>query len=273
MAGPWEDIREEFEFYRDLIWIDEEEVYKGEQSVLTFKTISYFAIVHLLGSKEGGWKHAIKTDDDSYVNLKRMEEKLISNSGEFRNLHYYGQCPQFQVSPSRDKGNKWPVTFQTYPEPKFPLYCQGAGFGLSRELVREAVDGGHVANFRYIPFEDVSIGILVERCSGARVNMIDSKSGGVGVVGGEGKYKFHATLIPGIRVFRANTVKERECVNRAVPMTECYKGDDTWPPDAKMRLHLIQHRVDDKEDMVSIHKSLGLDVHWVKTPIGAKKVN
>jgi hypothetical protein len=276
VAGPWEDIREEFEFYRDLVWIDEEEVYKGEQSVLTFKTISYFAIVHLLGSKEQGWKHAIKTDDDSYLNLKRMEEKLISNVGEFKNLHYYGQCPRFQVSPSRDKGNKWPVTFQTYPEPKFPLYCQGAGFGLSRELVREAVEGGHVANFRYIPFEDVSIGILVERCSGARVNTIDSHSVGVDGVGGvggggEGKYKFHATMIPGIRVFRANTVKERECVNRAVPMTECYKGDATWPPDANMRLHLIQHRVDDKEDMVSIHKSLGLDVHWVKTPIGAKE--
>jgi len=299
VAGPWENIKEEFEFYRDLIWIDEEEVYKGEQSVLTFKTISYFAIAHLLGngkgngngntngngngngngnSKEQGWKHAIKTDDDSYLNLKRLEEKLISPSGEFRNLHYYGQCPQFQVSPSRDKENKWPVTFQTYPEPKFPLYCQGAGFGLSRELVREAVEGGHVRDFRYIPFEDVSIGILAERCSGsvahahARIDMNNGMNDGKSVDGVGVGDKFHATLIPGIRVFRADTKKERECVNHAVPMTECYKGDDTWPPDARMSHQLIQHRVDDKDDMVSIHKSLGLDVHWVKTPIGAKKV-
>jgi hypothetical protein len=255
VAGPWEDIRREFEFYQDMIWIDEEEIYQGEKSVLTFKTISYFVIAHMFGAaplqrddesvaKGGGWQHAIKTDDDSYVNLKLLEEKLIRPAGEFHNLHYYGQCPQFQVKPSRDKTNKWPVTYQMYPEPEFPLYCQGAGFGLSRELVRTAVEGGHVENFRYMPFEDVSIGILAERC---------------------GRDKFHATMIPGVRVFRADTKKERDCVNRAIPMTECYKGDDSWPPDARMSHHLIQHRVDDREDMISIHKSLGLDVHWVQT--------
>jgi hypothetical protein len=259
VAGPWEDIRKEFEFYKDMIWIDEEEIYQGEKSVLTYKTISYFVIAHMFGAApqqqddgggesssiaSGGWQHAIKTDDDSYVNLKLLEEKLIRPQGEFHNLHYYGQCPQFQVKPSRDKTNKWPVTYQTYPEPEFPLYCQGAGFGLSRELVRTAVEGGHFENFRYMPFEDVSIGILAERC---------------------GRDKFHATMIPGVRVFRADTKKERDCVNRAIPMTECYKGDDSWPPDARMSHHLIQHRVDDREDMINIHKSLGLDVYWVQT--------
>jgi len=129
-------------------------------------------------------------------------------------------------------------------EPEFPLYCQGAVFGLSRKLVRTAVEGGHVESFRYIPFEDVSIGILAERC---------------------GRDKFHATMIPGIRVFRADTVKERECVHRAIPMTECYKGDDSWSPDARMSHHLIQHRVENREDMVNMHKSLGLDVYWVPT--------
>lgn len=259
VAGPWEDIRSEFEVYKDMIWIDEEEVYQGENSVLTYKTISYFVIAHIFGaaaesgtgergSDRGvgriGWQHAIKTDDDSYVNIKLLEEKLIRPNGEYHNLHYYGQCPQFQVKPSRDRANKWPVTYQTYPEPEFPLYCQGAGFGLSRELVRTAVEGRHVENFRYMPFEDVSIGILAERC---------------------GRDKFHATMIPGVRVFRADTKKERECVNRAIPMTECYKGDDTWPPDARMSHHLIQHRVDDRDDMINIHKSLGLEVHWVET--------
>ena len=245
VAGPWEDIKEEFEFYRDLIWIDEEEVYKGEKSVLTYKTISYFAIAHALGRgiDDGGWKHAIKTDDDSYVNVGRLEEKLTSSDGEFRDLHYYGQCPQFQVIPSRDRTNKWPVTYQTYPEPKFPLYCQGAGFGLSRELVQCAAVNEHMEKLRYMPFEDVSIGILAERC-------------------GE---KYHATMISGIKVFRADTPKERDCVNRAIPMTECYKGDDSWPPDARMWNKLIQHRVDDKHDMVQIHKSLDLSVNWVDT--------
>ena len=243
VAGPWSAIQDEFEFYKDMIWIDEEEIYQGEKSVLTFKTTSYFAIVHLLGKRveDGGWRHAFKTDDDSYVNVGRIMEKFIENDGKYRDLHYYGQCPQFQVLPSRDVQNKWPVTFQTYPEPKFPLYCQGAGFGLSRELVQTAVEQQHIANFRYMPFEDVSIGILAERC---------------------GK-QYHATMVSGIKVFRADTPKERDCVNRAIPMTECFEGDGEWPPDARIGHSLIQHRVDDREDMVGIHKSLGLDVHWV----------
>jgi hypothetical protein len=74
-------------------------------------------------------------------------------------------------------------------------------------------------------------------------------------------------MIPGIKVFRADTQKERDCVSHAVPMTECYKGDNTWPPDARMSHHLIQHRVNDRQDMVNIHKSLGLEVHWVKTNV------
>jgi hypothetical protein len=258
VAGPWDDIKDEFNFYRDIIWIDEEEVYQGEKSVLTFKTVSYFAIAHLLGkppikakvgtrsvSMAGGWQHAIKTDDDSYVNLEKLHQYLLADKHTLKELNYYGQCPQFHVNPSREKTNKWPVSFQMYPEPRFPLYCQGAGFGLSRELVQAAVEGEHIANFRYMPFEDVSIGILTER-SGA---------------------KYHATMIPGIKVFRADTQKERDCVSHAVPMTECYKGDNTWPPDARMSHHLIQHRVNDRQDMVNIHKSLGLEVHWVKTNV------
>jgi hypothetical protein len=46
VAGPWEDIQRDFEFYKDLIWIDEEELYQGENSVLMFKMISFIAIAH-----------------------------------------------------------------------------------------------------------------------------------------------------------------------------------------------------------------------------------
>lgn len=245
VAGPWEDIKDEFMFYRDMIWIDEEEVYQGEQSVLTYKTISFFGIVHEWANsvEEGGFKYAVKTDDDSYVNIVNLKKKLnASDTGpEEEKLHYFGQCPQFQVLPSRDKDNKWPVTYQTYPEPKLPLYCQGAGFGLSRDLIATAVENDHIANFRYMPFEDVSIGILAERS------------------------EYKPTMIAGVHVFRADTPKERDCVNHSVPMTECYKDDlDNWPPDARMAHKIIQHRVADRSDMINIHKSLGLEVHWVK---------
>ena len=38
--------------------------------------------------------------------------------------------------------------------------------------------------------------------------------------------------------------------------------DASWPPDAHMNNKLIQHRVDGEEDMIAIHKSLGLKLAW-----------
>jgi hypothetical protein len=60
---------------------------------------------------------------------------------------------------------KWAVSFDIYPEELYPTYCQGAGYALSRKFVRCAVEQGHINQFRYNPFEDVSIGLLAERCN------------------------------------------------------------------------------------------------------------
>ena len=236
VAGPWEEIEKEYMFYRDMIWIDEKEAYEGEDSVLTYKTISYFTIAQMFAKKpeDGGLKHAIKTDDDSYVNIGALQKMLLGPEGQ--HMHYYAHCPDYQLAPLRDREMKWKVSFETYPEPMFPLYCQGAGFGLSRTVLDCLVSGHHVSNFRYIPFEDVSIGILAERC-GYAPKMIKNK---------------------GIKPFRADTPKERGCVRKNIPMTKCYKDDPEWPPTPEMESTLVQHRVDTKEDMENIHKSLNL---------------
>ena len=46
VAGPWNVIAEEYETYGDIIWIDEEEIYQGEKSVLTYKTQSFIKIIY-----------------------------------------------------------------------------------------------------------------------------------------------------------------------------------------------------------------------------------
>jgi hypothetical protein len=241
VAGPWEDIKDEYAYYQDMIWIDEEEIYKGEDSVLTYKTMSFFAIIERLAKsvKDGGFEYALKSDDDSYIQIENVYNKLYHNPKEEDKLHYFGQCPQFQVLPSRDPDNKWSVSYKTYPEPKLPLYCQGAGFGLSRDVISRAVQ--HLPHVRYQPFEDASIGMLVERSG------------------------FKPTMVAGVRVFRADTPKDRKCVNLSIPMSECYKDDPNgWPPKPpNMKKILIQHRVETKEDAVNIHKSAGLTPDWV----------
>lgn len=246
VAGPWDDkIAAEYNFYQDMIWIDEEEVYKGEDSVLTYKTMSYFSIAHrhAPGVEDGGFRYAIKTDDDSYVNIERIYGMLFHNADITKShpsLDYFGQCPQFQVQPSRDPSNKWSVSFEVYPEPSFPLYCQGAGFGLSRSLLSCAEH--IIPKIRYQPFEDASIGLLAERCG------------------------YVPTMVAGVRVFRADTPKERKCVNTSTSMVDCYKDEPgAWPPKPpKMENILVQHRVESKEDMVNIHKSMGMVPEWVE---------
>merc|ERR1719162_2136998 len=135
---------------------------------------------------------------------------------------------------------KWVVTYKMYPEPMFPRYCQGAGFGLSRTLLDCAAGGHHVSDFRYIPFEDVSIGILAERCG------------------------YEPIMTKGVKAFRADTEKERKCVRKNIPMTECYGDSEKWPPTPHMEGNLIQHRVETREDMDNMHKSLDLEPRDVK---------
>ena len=46
VAEPWEGIAYKFQERRDLIWIDEEEKYEGEDSVLPFKGASFISSIH-----------------------------------------------------------------------------------------------------------------------------------------------------------------------------------------------------------------------------------
>ena len=58
-----------------------------------------------------------------------------------------------------------PRTIFLYPEPYYPRYCQGAGFALSWKFVHCAASTNeHIAKARFMPFEDVAVGILAERC-------------------------------------------------------------------------------------------------------------
>lgn len=126
VAGPWEDIEKEYMYYQDMIWIDEDEVYKGEDSVLTYKTMSYFAITHKLAKsvEDGGFSYAVKTDDDSYVNVEGIYDKVFhtgkdGNGDSDGKLHYFGQCMSM-VSCSFHDSSSSPSKL-TLLVPLFPL--------------------------------------------------------------------------------------------------------------------------------------------------------
>jgi hypothetical protein len=70
VAGPWEDIVDEYQRYRDLLWIDMEEIYITETSTLTYKTMAFLTIIYHQLSSSSHYHHdspfsfLFKTDDD-----------------------------------------------------------------------------------------------------------------------------------------------------------------------------------------------------------------
>lgn len=218
VAGSWEDISHEFTQYHDLIWIDEEELYEGEHSVLPFKTESFFAIIHTHSRKgEFGYKYLFKTDDDSYVDMKKLENALLHEPRE-EALEYWGCCTTRHYAPLRDPSLKWHVTYEMYPEEMYPLYCQGAGFAIARSFIECVVEDHHIRDFRYNPFEDVSIGLLAERCG------------------------VKAVSDPRISQFRANEGEQKMLAVNSMDTIEQL-------PEVTMESKILQHRVKTHYDM------------------------
>jgi hypothetical protein len=165
VAGPWKSIEGEYDEHQDLIWLDEDEIYDGEKSVLTYKTMALIKIVHHLSTSQNlEIKYAFKTDDDSFINVAYLHKYLLKMEHEDE-LNYWGWCQRKMFKPLRGENDKWAVSDKTYPEPRYPRYCQGAGFALSWKFISCAAGpGNHIANARFMPFEDVATGLIAQRC-------------------------------------------------------------------------------------------------------------
>ena len=216
VAGPWEAIEEEYNKYRDLIWIEEDEVYEGEESVLPFKTEVF---IHIANKYSSGFDYLFKTDDDSYVDVNKLDKYLSKHS-----YNYWGCCTEDYIRPLRHPSRKWHITFDLYPEDLYPRYCQGAGFAMSKKFV-DCITS-NLKKFRYNPFEDVSIGLLSERC---RVKPVTDYE----------------------RVIQYRT----EDANEKKQLNNVKKDEIFFPPRATMKgKKLLQHRVKNLYDMYAHHK-------------------
>jgi hypothetical protein len=219
VAGPWEVVKVEYEKYRDLIWIEEEEVYEGEESVLPFKTEIFLHILHKYSLPgQAGFEYLFKTDDDSYVDLTKLAKTIVGT-----HYDYWGCCTTDHFRPLRSPTRKWRVTFELYPEEYYPLYCQGAGFAMSRKFI--TCISTNLENFRYNPFEDVSVGLLAERC-------------GIKAVSDFAR----------IRQYRTDDASEKKMLN------DSKKEEIFLLPRASMQGKILQHRVKTHYDMYAHHK-------------------
>lgn len=174
VAGPWSAIEWEYEKYKDLLWLDIREIYLAEISHLTFKTESFLSIFfeHVM-LKSKSIQYLLKTDDDSYVALDKLYFALFEQDWGLR-MDYWGKCKTERLSPHRNRvipwQKKWYIPYDAYPYSKYPPWAMGAGYALSRKFLTCAFGNQHAAQIRYLPNEDVAIGMLAERCNVSCIN-------------------------------------------------------------------------------------------------------
>jgi hypothetical protein len=239
VAGPWDDIAQEYEEMGDLIWINVEGINQEAESMSTYKTQSFVRIVHDMSKElELVVDYIFKTDDDSYVNVEALKYQLMESkhaqnqdNRQDQPRDYWGFCKLEKNQPER--GGRWALSYEVYPEPMLPQYCKGAGYAMSRKFIECASDNEHISKTRYMPLEDISMGLIAERC-GIKPTMIENRKW--------------------INLFRTGLAEERRRERLGLPKIE---RSSLSAPQTKGTI--VQHHIYDYLDMKEYHKAVHKD--------------
>jgi hypothetical protein len=168
VSGPWWDNEEEYNQYKDMLWVDQPEEKlahptNGNKGALPFKTETFMiAMFENVMEKNPNVKYFFKTDDDCYVDTNQLK-KEISSAGEGKRIDYGGQCID-NKKPNRDEWQEDYTPYFSYPYNYFPTYCTGSGYVMSRYFLECAVSQGHIERTVYVRSEPVTVGLLAEKC-------------------------------------------------------------------------------------------------------------
>lgn len=137
VAGPWEDIQEEFFEYGDILWLN-----MIEDKSLSANKVQFF--LHAVDTHVESYDYVMKTTDDTYVWLDDVEHHLESSKAD-----YWGTCHTRDSSLSSDG--------------KSLQYAHSMGYVLSREFNECAAS--HIATLGLMDTkDDVATGELAELC-------------------------------------------------------------------------------------------------------------
>ena len=213
IAGSWDDIEEEYHRYKDIIWIDMEDSFR----LITYKTSMFFQVVNMMASELNlTYSHALKTDDDSYVAIGRLEQLVTEEKPT--TIDYWGYSDMKYVKPLRNLKSRYYVSLDQYPEPYYPPYVAGAAILLSHKTVECVTD--EMQNARFLDMEDAFIGIVTARC---------------------GVIPTHSELV---KVYRGSVGLSRWTTTGNKTLQVTMKGK------------IIQHRILNPEDMIAHHESI-----------------
>lgn len=104
-------------------------------------------------------KFVLKVDDDTMIDVFHLVEFLMQKSPD-GNLNNFLYCSSFKnQGPVRRTNDKWFVPNHEYPFAKYPQYCEGFAFLMSRDVSKKLYDATKEVQFYWI--DDVYLTGLV----------------------------------------------------------------------------------------------------------------
>ena len=145
-------IREESQSEHDIILADFIDTYKN----LTLKTLMGMRYASTYCPKA---RFVMKTDDDMYINIKRLVKVLGERSTP--TTRYVTGYSMYGNTPIRDKSSKWYVSKDIYPEDHYPPFCSGTGYVMSGDVATKIHD--IATSVRFLHLEDVFVGMCLDQ--------------------------------------------------------------------------------------------------------------
>ena len=145
----FENITKEAREYHDILVANFQDMYRN----LTLKTIAGF---HWANETCAHARFVMKTDDDVYVNIPGLLNKLENENESFS----FGKLWR-NVTPHRNESRKWFISYEQYPNTAYPDYFDGLGYVLSMKHVQGILNIYPTVNF--LPFEDIYVGMCLKQ--------------------------------------------------------------------------------------------------------------
>ncbi|KAF8095735.1 hypothetical protein N665_0323s0003 [Sinapis alba] len=123
-------------------------------SLISWKTLA----ICIFGTEVDSAKFIMKTDDDAFV---RVDEVLLSLSliNNTRGL-IYGLINS-DSQPIRNPDSKWYISYEEWPEEKYPPWAHGPGYIVSRDIAESVSKLFKEGNLKMFKLEDVAMGIWI----------------------------------------------------------------------------------------------------------------
>jgi len=165
------DIIQEAREYNDILFVNVPEFYSPGMSTLPVKVHGYFQIAHKYFPDT---KYFMKTDDDVFVLLDKVLDKIENSYNPFSNNTLYGSVIFRAKSLIRQSFNKNYVSIQQYPNLTIEAHPAGLGYIFTNELTKCVNGISNSTEIPYNPNEDMFTGLLVRRCPAVQFVDMDS---------------------------------------------------------------------------------------------------